>query len=85
MYTLELDPRAVADLQRLDAKIQAQIRTKLNQLRESCGQRRHKALKGKHRGKFSLRAADAYRVIYTFNKQNRCIFVHEIGHRSKIY
>lgn len=54
MYTLELDPRAVADLQRLDAKIQAQIRTKLNQLRESCDQRRHKALKGKHSGKFSL-------------------------------
>ena len=85
MYSLELDPRAVANIQRLDVKIQEQIRAKMNQFRESFEQRRHKALKGKHKGRFSLRVADAYRVIYTFNRQTRKIFVHEIGHRSKIY
>jgi mRNA-degrading endonuclease RelE of RelBE toxin-antitoxin system len=72
VYSLELDPRAIANIQRLDVKIQEQIRAKMNQFRESFEQRRHKALKGKHKGRFS--------VIYTLK-----IFVHEIGHRSKIY
>ena len=49
MYSLELDPRAVANIQRLDVKIQEQIRAKMNQFRESFEQRRHKALKGKHK------------------------------------
>ena len=84
MYTLEFSSRARSDIQRLDFAIVQQIRNKLEWLCENCDKRRHKALKGIHKGKFTLKIND-YRALYTFNRQIRTLTVHEIGHRSKIY
>ncbi len=73
------------DLRRLHPTIRMRIRNKLVQLQETCDDRPHKALKGIHRGKFSLRVAKHYRILYTFNRQTKEITISRIGHRSKIY
>ena len=78
MYRLEIMPNAEANFSRLDAAIEQRILDKLKVLCENCDTHRHEALRGPHRGKFRLRAAGAYRVIYTF-------VVHEVGHRSSVY
>ena len=85
MYTLKISADASTDLRRLDPTIRTRIRSTLLQLQETCDDRPHKALQGRHRGKFSLRVAKHYRIIYTFNRQTREISVSRIGHRSKVY
>ncbi|MDE0552699.1 MAG: type II toxin-antitoxin system RelE/ParE family toxin [Candidatus Poribacteria bacterium] len=85
MYTLAFRAGARRNLRRLDSTIRTRILSKLEWLCENCDTHHHKAIRGPHRGKFRLRIADAYRVIYTFNKRTRQIFVHETGHRSSVY
>ena len=85
MYTLAFRAHARSNLRRLDATIRTRILNKLEGLCENCDTHHHEALRGPYRGKFRLRAADAYRVIYTFNRQTRVIVVHEVGHRSSVY
>lgn len=85
MYTLDISAEARSDLRRLDPTIRARVRNILVQLQETCDDRPHKALRGRHRGKFSLRVAKHYRIVYTFNRQTREINVSRIGHRSKVY
>ena len=84
MYRLEFTPKAEDALARLDISIARRVRRKLDQLCENCDTWPHKALKGRDRGKFSLRMQD-YRIIYTFNQQKREVVVHRIGHRSNVY
>ena len=85
MYTLKISAGARADLRRLDPTIRTRVRNTLLQLQETCDDRPHKALQGRHRGKFTLKVAKHYRIIYTFNRQTREISISRIGHRSKIY
>ncbi len=85
MYTLTIKPRAESDLRRLSAPIRLLVFNKLERLCEICDDYPHKALKGDHRGKFSLSVAKDYRVIYTFDRRIREIVVHRVGHRSRIY
>ena len=85
MYTLEIDPNARADLQRLDAAIHTRVRTKLERLRETCDSHPHKRLKGKHSNKFSLTVARHYRILYTFDRRTRTIVVYRVGHRRNVY
>lgn len=84
MYTLLYSPRVRSDLQRLNASIAQQIRNKLEWLCENCDEKRHKALKGRHKGKFTLKIND-YRALYTFDRGTRVLTIHEVGHRSKVY
>lgn len=81
MYRLTITPRAESDLRRLSAR----ILNKLQQFCQICDDFPHKALKGVHRGKYSLKVAKDYRILYTFDRQIREIVVHRIGHRSSIY
>ena len=85
MYTLTIKPRGESDLRRLSAPIHLLVFNKLERLCEICDDYPHKALKGDHRGKFSLSVAKDYRVLYTFNRRIREIVVHRVGHRSRIY
>ena len=85
MYRLTITTHAENDLRRISSPIQARILNKLQQLREICNDFPHKALKGIHRGKYSLKAAKDYRIIYTLDRSTREITVHRIGHRSNIY
>ena len=84
MYELILTRNAERDLQRLDAKIQRQVLSKLERLCENCEQYPHKALKGPYKGKFKLPCGD-YRAIYTYDKQTATVEVSRIRHRSSVY
>lgn len=85
MYTLTIMPRAESDLQRLSSPIYSLTFNKLQRLCQICDDYPHKALKGEHRGKFSLSVAKDYRILYTFDRRIREIVVHRVGHRSRIY
>ena len=85
MYTLVTDPRAESDLARLPSTIAQRVRGRLERLRENPDNEHHKALKGKHRGKFSLKVAKHYRIIYSLDRRTKEVTVHQIGHRSKVY
>ena len=85
MYALTIKPRAESDLRRLSAPIHSQVFNKPERLCEMCDDYPHKALKGEHRGKFSLSVAKNYWVLYTFDRRIREIVVHRVGHRSRIY
>ena len=85
MYTLELRARARADIRRLDATIRTQVLYKLDRLCENCDNHPHKALRGRHSGKFRLRVANVYRILYTFDRRTKVIIVHRVGHRSSVY
>ena len=85
MYTLATDPRAEADLARLPSTIAQRVRRRLERLCEDPDTEYHKALKGIHKGKFSLRIAKHYRVIYSLDRSTKEVIVHQIGHRSKVY
>lgn len=84
MYELILTRNAEQDLQRLDAKIQRQVLSKLEWLRENCEQWSHRALKGNYKGKFKLPSGD-YRIIYTYDRRAQTVEVSRIGHRSSVY
>lgn len=85
MYTLVLRSRARSDMRRLHPKIRARVLEKLENLCENWDEHPKKALKGIHRGKFSLTVAKDYRVLYSFNASTEEVFVHEVGHRSGVY
>lgn len=82
---MTIKPRAESDLRRLSAPIHLLVFNKLERLCEICNDYPHKALKGEHRGKFSLSVAKDYRILYTFDRRIREIVVHRVGHRSRIY
>lgn len=85
MYTLVLRSRAISDMQRLHPTIRARVLDKLENLCANWDEHPKKALKGIHRGKFSLTVAKDYRVLYSFNASTEEVFVHEVGHRSGVY
>ena len=85
MYTLATDPRAESDLARLPSTIAHRVRRRLERLCENPDNEHHKALKGKHKGKFSLRVAKHYRIIYSLDRSAKEVTVYQIGHRSKVY
>ena len=78
MYRLEIMPKAEVDFARLDATIEQRILDKLKALCENCDTHRHEALRCPHKRKFRLRAANDYRVTYTFNRCRREIVVHGV-------
>lgn len=84
MYTLKLTSPARADLRRLDATVRKRVRQKFERLCQECGDMKHVALKGKHKGKFRVPVGD-YRILYTFDTQTRLIEVFRIRHRSSVY
>ena len=85
MYTLVLRSRARSDIRRLHPTIRARVLEKLEKLCANWDEHPKKALKGIHRGKFSLTVAKHYRVLYSLNANTQEVFVHEVGHRSNVY
>ncbi len=84
MYTLVFESKAESNVEDLDITIRTRVFAKLQYLCENCDGHRHRALKGRHSGKFSLKIGH-YRALYTFDRRDRKVTVHEVGHRSNIY
>ncbi len=83
-YSLEFEERARRDLSRLDAQMEQQVLSKLNDLAEMAGTARHHALTGQYRGQFRLRVGD-YRARYELSHANRRIIVLRVQHRREAY
>ncbi|MCZ6676841.1 MAG: type II toxin-antitoxin system RelE/ParE family toxin [Candidatus Poribacteria bacterium] len=77
-----MTPRAERNLGRLDRQVMGRIAQRIDALAQQP--QLGKLLKGRLRGKWSLRVGD-YRVIYRLNTVQRQVIVEDIGHRRDIY
>lgn len=75
MYTLVFKPRAESDLEDLDTMIRSRVLTKLQDLCDNCEEHRHKALKGRHRGKFRLKIGHTARSTLSMYVSARLLFM----------
>lgn len=83
-YTLRMTPGAKQDIRRLDRETATRIMEKLQEQARNATTIRHKALKGKWRGLYSLRIGD-YRAIYALRRDKRLLVVEVVGHRRDVY
>ena len=79
-YQIVMTPRAEQNLSR--RQVMERVSQRIDALAQQ--QRLGKLLKGRLRGKWSLRVGD-YRVIYRLNTTQRQVIVENIGHRREIY
>jgi len=83
-YKIELRPEALEDLKFLNSTVVDRILRKLDWLKENFEIITPESLKGEFKGLFKLRVGD-YRILYTYDKRQKLISVHLIGHRKEIY
>jgi len=84
MFSVELKPEAISDLEKLDKPVAQRILSKLKWFSENFEMMNPLTLYGQWKGKYKLVVGD-YRVIYTLNYAEKRITVHLIGHRKEIY
>ena len=85
MYQIVLHRRAARYFERLDAKLQAQLRAKLEALqRDPLAMPGVKAMAGQWKGFYRMRHGDL-RIIYTLDTSNRTVAVAHIGPRGDVY
>jgi len=83
-YQLEVLPSAVSAIKRLDKTTSFRVLLKLKWLSDNFDTINHIKLKGEYSEFFKLRLGD-YRIFYTFNRGENCIFIHRVAHRSDAY
>ncbi|MDI6773528.1 MAG: type II toxin-antitoxin system RelE/ParE family toxin [bacterium] len=83
-YRVEFLHAAADELADLDRAPAQRILRKLKWLAEHFESLTPEPLGGGLEGLFKLRAG-SYRAIYSFDRQERIIIVHLVGHRSDIY
>jgi mRNA interferase RelE/StbE len=83
-YRVEFTSGAIANLEALTSTIQERIVRKIRWLSENFDNLNPQLLSANLSDLFKLRIGD-YRVIYSFNKENKLITIHKVGHRRDIY
>ncbi len=83
-YTVEYDPEAIADLNRLSSTIRKRIVVKIDWLAANFEQIQPLPLSANLAGFFKLRVGD-YRVIYECDRTLSILTIDRVGHRSEIY
>ncbi|MBC7099394.1 type II toxin-antitoxin system RelE/ParE family toxin [Candidatus Bipolaricaulota bacterium] len=83
-YQVRFLPEAAEELSSLDKPVSQRILKKLKWLAENFADLTPEPLGGELKGLFKLRVG-SYRVLYSFNRERRVIYVHLIGHRREIY
>jgi len=83
-YRLQLLPKALDDLSRLDKAVAQRVLRRLKWLSENIDTVGVETLSGELEGMFKLKVG-SYRVLYTVTRSQRVITVHEMGHRKDIY
>jgi mRNA interferase RelE/StbE len=83
-YTVEFEPEAIEDLDKLDETIRERILTKINWLSNNFDQIKPQSLTGDLSNFFKLRVGD-YRVLYDFSRAETLITVIRIRHRREVY
>lgn len=71
-------------LDRLEAEVVERILLRVDWLAANIDDIKPQALTGPLKGYFKLRAGD-YRVIYSVNRTEGLIVIHDIGHRRDVY
>jgi len=83
-YTVQYDPQAAADLEKLPKNIARRIVSKINWLADNFEQIKPLPLSANWAGYYKLRVGD-YRVVYDFDRAIRIITIDRVGHRREIY
>lgn len=83
-YSVEYEPEALADLDKLTQSVRVRITNKINWLAAHFDQITPQPLTADLAGFFKLRVGD-YRVIYSFSGEDNMIVIYQIGHRREIY
>lgn len=83
-YSVEYEPEALANLDKLTEAVRDRIVKKINWLAENFDQITPQPLTGNLASLYKLKVGD-YRVIYDFSSESKIITIDQIGHRSKIY
>jgi mRNA interferase RelE/StbE len=83
-YALELAPKAIRSLGKLDRPIAERIRTAAEALRDDPRPPGARMLTGMH-GVWRIRVAKDYRIVYTLDDDRLVILVVDAGHRREIY
>lgn len=85
-WTVKFDPRAFAELEKLDRSVQRRI---TDYLRERVADRPNprelgKALTGEMAGFWRYRVGD-YRLLCSINNERRTVLVWRVAHRKDVY
>ncbi|NJO43121.1 MAG: type II toxin-antitoxin system RelE/ParE family toxin [Cyanobacteria bacterium CRU_2_1] len=83
-YSVEYEPEALADLERLTQAVRERVINKITWLAENFDQITPQALTTDLSGFFKLRVGD-YRVIYEFSRDDEVISIDRIRHRREVY
>lgn len=83
-YTIEYEPEAFADLEKLTQVVRERVVNKINWLAKNFEQITPQSLTADLSGFFKLRVGD-YRVIYEFSREDRIIFIDRVRHRREVY
>jgi mRNA interferase RelE/StbE len=83
-YSVEYEPEALADLERLTQAVRERVINKITWLAENFDQITPQALTADLSGFFKLRVGD-YRVIYEFSRNDEVISIDRIRHRREVY
>lgn len=83
-YSVEYEPEALADLERLTQAVRERVINKIIWLAENFDQITPQALTADLSGFFKLRVGD-YRVIYEFSRNDDVISIDRIRHRREVY
>ena len=84
-YAVEWTPRALKALRRLSRDLQARAVAEAAALAINPRPPGSKPLKGKPTGRWSLRFADDWRLIYTIHDAARLVLVIDVANRGKVY
>jgi mRNA interferase RelE/StbE len=83
-YSVEYEPEALADLEKLTQAVRERVINKITWLAENFDQITPQALTADLSGFFKLRVGD-YRVIYEFSRDDEVISIDRIKHRREVY
>jgi mRNA interferase RelE/StbE len=83
-YSIEYEPEAPADLEKLTQAVRKRIVNKINWLAKNFDQITPQPLTADLSGFFKLRVGD-YRVIYEFRREKKIVFIDRIKHRREVY
>lgn len=84
IYYIEYDSDTIKELASLPRQIQQRVVKKINWLTENVELIKHQSLTANWVEFYKLRVGD-YRIIYTFDVEEKLIFIVKIGHRKNIY
>ena len=83
-YSVEYEPEALADLERLTQAVRERVIHKITWLSENFDQITPQTLMADLSGFFKLRVGD-YGVIYEFSRDDKVISIDRIRHRREVY